>query len=35
MVTMQNINVAQLKAGNYFMKCVTKDGQTGLKFVKQ
>jgi uncharacterized repeat protein (TIGR01451 family) len=33
--SLQSINVAALKAGNYFVKCITADGQTGLKFVKQ
>ncbi|CAN5610488.1 hypothetical protein BH10BAC2_BH10BAC2_05700 [soil metagenome] len=31
----QSINVAALKAGSYFVKCITGDGQMGLKFVKQ
>ena len=33
--SLQSINVAALKAGNYFVKCITADGQMGLKFVKQ
>lgn len=33
--SLQTINVAAFKAGNYFVKFVTADGQTGLKFVKQ
>ena len=31
----QNINVVEFGAGNYFIKCITADGQMGLKFVKQ
>jgi uncharacterized repeat protein (TIGR01451 family) len=33
--SMQNINIHALSNGNYFMKCFTAEGQTGLKFVKQ
>jgi hypothetical protein len=33
--SLQSINVAAFAAGNYFVKCITTEGQMGLKFVKQ
>jgi len=33
--SLQHINIATFTTGNYFIKCITSDGQMGLKFIKQ
>ena len=33
--SIQTMNVAALSKGTYFVQCITKDGNTGIKFVKE